>query len=918
MSKLKLNKKTREHVEMDYEREGGDRSFAEHYGAMVREYLPKMLANRGPYDPIRTDEQEVAACLAHLADGPFMLSRGYAKRLIDDVPEELARSASLFSRLEVWGGISFEEGDHHYKAQRLLPAMAAGDFFVVERYAAELPHHANDGYVEHRMMHNGIVAAFLRNDDLLAKACADFKPPKSTPKWMCFIADVFRGLHQRDADAVAVALSEVLKSSRRIDKFDVHKIISLETHGLYELCRRFDPTLVAGFDTCQSLPWDEGLYDWVRNHTHEPPCYDVSEISPLLQQWLDEIPFKADGHRYWPGGVREVYPQEEVVETPAPPIAFRESWRVVLTKHASEEIDKQYSLVDSLFENEDRVSNSSATIGSEEKLPAGRYVPPREPHVLGFSRTGEPWFLLSGERINEEWVRKNGKRKRVQTLSVGYDSERLKTHFRLYDGGKIAIDFEATGPPEQPAKKRRIKSIESLEGVVPDDATPAETIAALLDHAEARQMLVRLVTEDRYQRLCWQNGDALAEAKIDETFRVSFYALTEGENPASDRLQNAIYDCDPAAVTQAIADGANLEWLPNSNASPLEKAIGYNRDGWRECVRALVEGGAQVDGFLGDTPPIIYAFSWVRHGAERLGQLNAIDAIDCLLELGADVNARDTGNHGEGRTPLHHAADKHATLIAAHLVAAGADVDAVDDHGRTAAQIAERRAEDYHGEAGEEAGRIAKMLSGWAAGRLDKDGLRAFFQSELESAEARRKAELTQSNAKVIALQGATEISIRPLPDFGEADYAKPLVADLEAGGFVKIGYFQLDAAMRLRVVAFHHPERRVYGLVIIIARAALVDIMRIHNDDSATNVANAEFSNDYSEYAESHEDLPIRYHVVEGGSVAELLAKLDAIPPHESGVALVKPDEIEDRLRRHHQVDATGQARVAKRILGS
>ena len=82
-------------------------------------------------------------------------------------------------------------------------------------------------------------------------------------------------------------------------------------------------------------------------------------------------------------------------------------------------------------------------------------------------------------------------------------------------------------------------------------------------------------------------------------------------------------------------------------------------------------------------------------------------------------------------------------------------------------------------------------------------------------------------------------------------------------------------------------------------------------------DVSNAVLNVDFAPRAENAGDLPVRYYVVPGGTVRELLNKLDEVPIPAAGLDAVCPEQFVDRLCRHHELDMEGRHRVARTILG-
>ena len=94
-----------------------------------------------------------------------------------------------------------------------------------------------------------------------------------------------------------------------------------------------------------------------------------------------------------------------------------------------------------------------------------------------------------------------------------------------------------------------------------------------------------------------------------------------------------------------------------------------------DVVRALVQGGADIDKAKEDGYTPLYVASWKGH----------VDVVRALMEGGADIGKAD---EEYGRTPLHIASEYGEVEVARALMEGGADITKATNAGSTPLQIA--------------------------------------------------------------------------------------------------------------------------------------------------------------------------------------------------------------------------------------
>ena len=197
----------------------------------------------------------------------------------------------------------------------------------------------------------------------------------------------------------------------------------------------------------------------------------------------------------------------------------------------------------------------------------------------------------------------------------------------------------------------------------------------------------------------------------------AFYLLDHGANPNSSTagrmpLHSAVWTQQPEVVRALFAKGADVDGRLAKPMPKVGRALGgafrVNQTGatpfWLAAhladlpmMRLLVEHGANPTLASNDgSTPLMMAVGldnyegWERHGipfhGDRAAQLlQYFGAAKYALEQGGDVNAKSKN----GLTALHAAALTGGNETLEYLVSKGAEVNALDEKGRSPLNVAE-------------------------------------------------------------------------------------------------------------------------------------------------------------------------------------------------------------------------------------
>jgi ankyrin repeat protein len=203
-----------------------------------------------------------------------------------------------------------------------------------------------------------------------------------------------------------------------------------------------------------------------------------------------------------------------------------------------------------------------------------------------------------------------------------------------------------------------------LRGVIPKSNELA--IRSLLHHSD--------FVEDQNFPLVHKIILGLSLRSLDDELGDNPQAPFERDAQGRTALSWAACRGDALSCAKLLARGADANALDKHLKSPLYLAVNSEHITQNDCVRVLLEGGAETD-------PILHNSGVVR-STPLLCAANEADDIlvlKTLIDFGADIEARNR----TGATPLLIVARRKPVTFAALLLAYGANVHARDKSGKS-------------------------------------------------------------------------------------------------------------------------------------------------------------------------------------------------------------------------------------------
>ncbi len=409
--------------------------------------------------------------------------------------------------------------------------------------------------------------------------------------------------------------------------------------------------------------------------------------------------------------------KKNIPAKPALPVAERRGiskhltggWTALLI-HASSGIGDADALLDVMLDA-GWIGGARRDVATD--LLNGRLQRPMGPWGLIVQLVGHPWLYLLGDNLRYEWAKELAAKLDRRAALFEFSGMHGTLYARAYESQTTLFDFECGGfftagddrSVVRPPKERLDMAIDGT--LFDTDWLRQFKSGSAAQDALAREMGLYLPvlyhSADKGQAKLV--GRETANFKPVDYARIDLFVFGDASTletlPAVIALGKAVRAGQGAGVQAALADGADVRYLPDDDDSPLTVALALGAGGtydWKykrisreqqlAVLAALLEAGADPN--PSGLEPAIHQ---VLHWGDGCDERTIIRQLRLLLDHGADPNALGTFFRGDGQRPLHVAVYQGWLAVMKLLVSRGADATLTNRAGKTPREAAQARLE---------------------------------------------------------------------------------------------------------------------------------------------------------------------------------------------------------------------------------
>jgi len=216
---------------------------------------------------------------------------GMVRRILLDDPGQFAQSCCVESRYE-WTAYGNNEEDPTQVLNQLVPAVAVHDRVLEQRILETSPYPLTKGRADDLRVYNAVFAV-LKGDLPAFRKLFPYAPKNKSNRYWNAALRCLQATAQGKPDEFRAGMVECLETHKRSARGDLATLgtlVDVFAHGLYEICRRADPKVVATFDVNHPQPWDAALHRWLQ--TCDDPLKELewNKLPEEIREGLRTMP----------------------------------------------------------------------------------------------------------------------------------------------------------------------------------------------------------------------------------------------------------------------------------------------------------------------------------------------------------------------------------------------------------------------------------------------------------------------------------------------------------------------------------------------------------------------------------------------------------------------------------------------------